>query len=182
MVSFGTTTESDNDVETTWYGYLECLISTLIYSAQGVSTKYYGDKYFRHKLGLHLADDFLLMFGMGIFVFLFFWPAFFILDAAGIENFEFPTSKSDIITVILPVILDIIFIGSYMLGITLSGPVLMSVGSLSIIPVSFIVDVWLHGLEVTALAISGSFLIFCSFVLMQFPAYKIFPCIRPSTQ
>ena len=178
MVSFGTKKESDNDIETTWYGYVECIISTLIYSMQGVGAKYYGDKYFRRDLGLEMADDFLFMSGMGITSILCFWPGFFILDVAGIEEFVFPATMNDIITVVLPIILDGIFIGSYLLGITLSGPVLMSVGSLSVIPASFICDVWFHGLEVTGLAVCGSCLIFISFLLMQFPIKKIVPCIK----
>ena len=177
MVSFGSSKESDNDVETTWFGYIECLISTLIYAIQGVATKYYGNRYFRHELGLELADDFLFMVGMAIFVFLTFWPGLIILNAIGIEMFVFPTTYQDIMTVILPVLLDGIFIGSYMAGITLSGPILISVGSLAVIPVSFIVDVWLHGLQVTVLAVCGSFLIFLSFIIMEMPIKKIMPCI-----
>eukprot|EP01084_Bolivina_argentea_P158150 275529_1 len=180
MVSFGTTKESDNDIQTKWYGYVECITSTILYATQGITTKYFGDKYFRHNL--EIADDFLLMVGIGIFVFIFFWPGLIILHMTGIETFSLPKTTQDILTVILPMLLDAIFVASYMTGITLSGPILMSLGSLTIIPVSFIVDVWLHGLEITIFAVIGSLLIFVSFIVIEIPTHKLVCCIERKNQ
>eukprot|EP01084_Bolivina_argentea_P284348 487311_1 len=176
MVSYGTTTESDNTVQTTWYGYVACLIAMLLQSAALVITKYFGNKYFRYNF--EMADNFVLMIGMGMCVFICFWPGLIVLDITRIEIFAFPKTYDDVITVVSPILIDSVYIGSLLTGITLTGPVFMSIGTLMIIPVSFIMDVWLHGLKVTLLAIIGSLLIFIGFIVIETPTKKLIPCVK----
>eukprot|EP01083_Nonionella_stella_P001941 5584_1 len=174
MVSFGTTIESDDEVEPSWYGYVLCIASTICFSIQTVSTKYFGDKYFRTKH--KLADNFLLMSGMGLFLFTCFWPGFIVLHYTGAEKFSLPTTYNEIMTCLIPVCLDAVYTASYMAGVTLGGTVFMSLGALAVIPISFIADVWLHGLDVTMLAVCGSLLIFISFIVIEIPTSKVIKC------
>merc|ERR1712154_310947 len=122
--------------------------------------------------------DFLLMFGMGMFAFLCLWPGFIVLNVTGIEPFALPQTYDDFVTIILPLLLDAVFIASFIIGITLNGAIFMSLGALAVIPASFVVDVWFHGLEVTWLAVIGSFFIFFSFVVIEIPTKKITACYK----
>ena len=171
LVSFGTQSSNDADVNVKWYGYVLCVVSTIVCAAQSVSTGYVGSKHFRKHM--EIADNFLLMVGMGLFAFLCFWPGMFILSAMGVEELVLPKNFDEMFEVLTICAMELVFSGGFMTGIALSGPIFMSLGTLSVIPLSFVADVWLHGLQITVSAVIGSILIIFSFVLIEIPMPKM---------
>eukprot|EP01084_Bolivina_argentea_P035177 65253_1 len=171
-VSFGTTKEDRHDIKTTWYGIAFCLASTIIYAIESVLNKYLGNKYFRKHL--EVIDNFFLQIIMGFFVFIAIWPGIIVLHFTNIEIFALPgNNKNDILTVVLPALFQTVFVASWMTGITLTNPVIMSLGILMIIPCSYIVDVIIWELEITFVGVLGSLMIILSFVIIEIPKERV---------
>eukprot|EP01084_Bolivina_argentea_P205924 351691_1 len=175
LVSFGTKDDSSN-ITVTWYGYVIAIISMMGYALQTVLTKFYGDKYFRN--GLEIADDFMLLTLMGFACLLLLWPGIFVVDLINSnvfgESFIIPKTFDEIMAATLPIVLEAVFVASFMTGITLTSPMLISLSAMAVIPLSFALDVILHGIQITAMAIFGSLLIFASFIMIEMPIPKMF--------
>ena len=169
-VAVGTQSDSDDDNTNTTNGIILTLISTILYAIYEVSVKYYGDKYFDQRR--IVQDTLYFQFMMGIWTIFTMWPFFFLFDWTGIETFVWPNGRDEWLSVILPIGLDIIFTAAFFTGISLTNAVIVAMGTLLVIPVTFFADVIWHGYTITLSAVIGSLLIFIGFLLMEVPIIK----------
>jgi len=109
---------------------------------------------------------------MGLFCLLTFWPGIFIVDKIGLETFELPRNKADVIGIAVACGMDFVWGATFILGISLTNPVLMAMCGLLVIPLTFIVDIALFDLEITGMTIIGCILIVIGFTLMEAPIVK----------
>ena len=171
-VALGTSSESSDDDETTntTYGIILTVISTVLYAFYEVSVKYFGDKYFDQRR--IVQDTLYFQFMMGIWTIFSMWPFFLIFDWTGVEKFKWPNGSEEWLSVILPIVLDLIFTAAFFTGISLTNAVIVAMGTLLVIPVTFFADVIWHDYTITLSAVIGSLLIFMGFLLMEVPVVK----------
>ena len=90
----------------------------------------------------------------GLTIVTLFWPFFFILDAAGIEKFEWP--NHDVWMMLgINMSLDCCFNLLLLLGINMTSPLFISVGSLLTVPASILSDKIAHNYMFPPLAWVG---------------------------
>ena len=105
---------------------------------------------------------------MGIWSLLTLWPGFFLLHYTGIEPFELPSAdKSRMLA--LNTFLDALYNLLLLVGILITSPLYMSLGSMLVVPATVAADWLLHGKVLPPQAGGGVFLILCGFVLLQLP-------------
>eukprot|EP01084_Bolivina_argentea_P248386 415464_1 len=182
LIGFGTDKQSDKEQKNTWYGILECLISTFGFGLLEVMIAIWGKKYFENsdnKSKLENVNSKLLMQGiMGILCFLTLWPGMFVLDWTQIEVFELPKTQTDMLSIVLPSIMDTVYAGAFIIGISLTNPVFMAVCQLLVIPITFLYDVIFNGLKITYMGVLGTLFILVGFLLMELPLAKYFNSIK----
>ena len=97
-------------------------------------------------------------------------PWFFdFLDATGLEPFELPETKADLIGLVVVACIELVWNACFVIGVSLTNPVLMSMVGLLIIPLTFIFDFAFYSLSVSKLTVCGSLLIVIGFILMESP-------------
>jgi len=149
------------------FGLLEVIISIF-------GTKYFSneqDKNEENKLNKVNSKLFMTAI-IGILCLLTMWPGIFILNWTKVEIFEFPTSKADKLSIVLPAIMDTLYATAFIVGISLTNPVFMAVAQLLVVPITFFYDVMFNGLTITFMAMSGTVCIFIGFLLMELPITK----------
>ena len=108
----------------------------------------------------------LVLGTMGAFTLLTLWPLFFILDATGVEPFEWPNrSKAQLLA--LNTGLDSIYNLLLLMGISTSSPLVISLGTMLVVPATMAVDWAVHGATMSWGALGGVLLIAVGFLLMQ---------------
>ena len=106
---------------------------------------------------------------MGLFSLLTLWPFFFLLDRIGIEPFEWPSvDKAKLLA--LNAGLDAIYNLLLLLGIVISSPLWMSIGTMLVVPATILADWALNGTVLTGQVAAGIVLILFGFIVLQLPA------------
>ena len=178
LIGWQTQNQSDKDQKDTWYGYVEEAVSVIVYAVVEVYISIVGKKHFEgnnHEkhARLNKVNSKLLMEGMmGVICFLTLWPGIFLLNWTEIEVFELPTARADILCVVVTAAMDCVYVAAFIIGITLTNPVVMAVAQLLIIPISFLWDALFNGLNITLMGILGTMLILIGFLLMELPIHK----------
>ena len=103
---------------------------------------------------------------MGTFTLLTLWPLFFVLHYSGAEPFELP-SASKTALLALNTGLDSVYNLLLLYGITVSSPLVMSLGTMLVVPASLAADWVLHGATMSWAALGGVVLIGVGFLMMQ---------------
>merc|ERR1712154_350078 len=111
-----------------------------------------------------LKNMFFFQFMMGCTILLCCWPGFFVLNYFGVEIFVFPSS-SEWCSVLILTALNVAWCASILIGVTFSGAMFMSIGTLLVIPFSYIVDVVLYDLVITKISFIGSLFVIFDFIL-----------------
>jgi drug/metabolite transporter (DMT)-like permease len=127
-------------------------------------------------LSSHLELSFMMLGLAGVMTALCVWPVLLILDASGVEPFLWP-SPAKWRLLLINASLDTIFNLCMLAGILASSPLVVSVGSMMVVPTSIIVDYILHGTVLHALAIVGVVLVVLGFVILKLPP-RLFRCGR----
>ena len=181
FIAFGTNKESDNEQQNTWYGIVECLISTFALGITEVCVKIFGDKYFSQSTQSIQANKkdiinskIFLQALIGICCLCTMWIGIIILHLLGIETFELPKTKQDILIIGVPAIMDTIYAAAFIIGICVMNPVFIAVFQLLVIPITFIYDITFNGLSITTMSVCGALFIFVGFLLMELPITKYF--------
>ena len=175
LIGFGTSGESDKNAKNTWYGYVEVFISLVGYGLLEVYIAIVGKKHFSKKDDTKLDkinSKLFMQAMMGILCFFTLWPGLLILSLTGIEKFELPQNKADILSIVIPGLMDTCYAAAFIVGIALTNPVFMAIAQLLVIPVSFVYDAIFNGLTVTVLGVLGSLTIIIGFLVMELPIKK----------
>ena len=150
------------------------LFSTITFSILETLVNYVGNKWFRKDR--QIQDTLLLQSIMGLETLLIWWVLFFIWQWTGLESFELPSTKKQVVSIVFTSIMDLLYNGAYFVGITLLNAFLMAMSSLLVIPISFIALAIIYSDDPTVLGILGAIMIFIGFILLELPFKKIFPC------
>jgi len=152
-------------------GYIFVIISTLLYSFYEVLYK----KYAVDPKASSSASDAILTLGlMGLCNFLFLWPGVWIVHITGFETFELPPTNV-LIKMVISACLDGTFNILLLLGVMLTSPLLISVGSVLVIPGSILADFIVHHYVLPPLALFGIGLIIIGFVGLNLAEFWSFP-------
>lgn len=118
---------------------------------------------------LRKAENAALVLGaIGVASLLLQWPLFFVFDAAGVEPYELPSpAKARLLA--LNAGLDTLYNFLLLLGIAVTSPLTMALGSMLVVPASLLADWALHGVVPTPGAGAGIGLICLGFALLQAP-------------
>lgn len=115
---------------------------------------------------LKVVEHTMLFIGLlGVWTILLAWPGIIIVDKTGIESFELPHGKS-LQGILITMGLDALFNCLLILGIVISSPLFISVGSLLTIPASVVSDWLLHGTVLPILSYMGMLAIVVGFLLL----------------
>ena len=118
-------------------------------------------------IGLGDERDALLVLGMvGLCTLLFLWIIVLVLSASGIEPY-LPPPAANTRKVMTVCMLDLFFNGFLLVGISASSPLTVTVGTMSIIPVGFVVDVVRNSYTPTILAVVGSCAVLAGIVALN---------------
>lgn len=164
--------------QNTWYGIVGAVADMFMFGLSEVmlgivSTKYYSNIGDNPHTPLNTINSKLLMQGvMGICCIFTFWIGIPILHFSGYETFELPRTRSEVLVLLIPAVMDMLFVCALIIGISLTNPVFIAVAQLMVIPVGFLYDSIFNGLTVSAMAIVGSVLIFIGFMIMELPVQK----------
>ena len=105
--------------------------------------------------GLGDERDGLLILGfIGLLTFFLGWIPLPLLSVAGLETFVMP-SASTAVKVMTVGLSDLVFNGFLLVGIRASTPLIITVGTMMVIPVGFVVDVLTKGYELHPLGVFG---------------------------
>ena len=180
LIGFGTSGQSDKNAHNTWYGYVELFISLTGYGLLEVYIAIVGKKHFSNDNDSKLdkVNSKLFMEAMiGFLCFFTLWPGILILTWTEIETFQLPKSKADILSIVIPAIMDTLYAGAFIVGIAMTNPVFMAVAQLLVIPVGFMYDVMFNGLTITFFGVFGTLFILIGFLMMELPIKKYFNSI-----
>ena len=169
MIScFGTESEDNPSVEPNTFGIVMVLCSAVIVALMQVMMHRVEQTHFDQEDSLQKLKDMLFFqFLIGTAVVTLWWPGFVVLDLLGIEPFMFPVGDEQWIKLFAFSALCFSFVIGWLIGITYRGALFMSLGILLVVPVSFVVDVWFYGLEISAVTIAGTVCVVVGFLLMQ---------------
>lgn len=119
------------------------------------------------------ADSFHTLGMIGLWSIALLPPFMPLLDAAGLEPFEWPPAP-DIPLIALNIGLDLCFNSLLLVSISLTGPVFVSLGTTFVVPASLVVDWFIHHTELSPRAFVGVALILVGFVvLLQRPPERL---------
>jgi len=168
LISFSSPSSSDKT--SSILGIILCVVAMTVFSLFEVLFKYFGHKYFR--FGYELSDTLLFQSGIGLMNLLLFWPFIIILHYTEFESFGLPSNYEELINgLLLPCFLDFLFTSSLLCGITLCGPIFMSIGLILVIPISFFCDIIIFQKEPISIinieSIAGACCIIIGFILIQ---------------
>jgi drug/metabolite transporter (DMT)-like permease len=104
---------------------------------------------------------------IGLFHSLLNWPGLLILDATGVETFELPEARAGE-SLMVTMVMDSAFNVLLLIGIALTSPLFISVGSLLTIPASILSDWLVHGRVMDGGALGGVAMIAVGFLLLTF--------------
>ena len=169
LISFlGQESEHNDDVHQNALGLALCLTASVIYALMQVMMARFERQLFDQEDHFQKLKDVLFFkFMMGLSVFTLWWPGFFILDLVGLESFVFPDTVTLWMNVMTLSAVVLTFVISYLIGITYSGPLFMSVGTLLVVPTGYVVDIYLYDLSLSTFTVLGSSCIVVGFLLMQ---------------
>jgi len=139
-------------------GFFWVLASTIVYS---LAETVYGK--IVHNRGLSWHFSFLFLGLMGAITALFLWPVIIIVDVIQYEVWEFP-SLFVLGYYVLYSFLDTIFNVGFFIGIHLTSPLFMAVGTLLTIPVSILVDKFWHNIDLPWISFIGMLLVVLGFL------------------
>ena len=121
----------------------------------------------REGVGLGDARDALLVLGLvGLANMLLLWLAVPLLDVAGAEAFERP-SRATMWKVARVCASDLVFNALLLVGIRASTPLVMTVGTMAVIPTGFAVDLVRKGYRLSALGVVGSLCVIGGIALLS---------------
>lgn len=110
---------------------------------------------------------------MGVFVICTLWPVFIILNYSGVEPFVLPTpDKARLLA--LNMFLDVIYNVLLLFGISVASPLVVSLGTLLVVPGGMLADYLAHGTVLSGQAIGGVFLIVAGFLLLELKVPAVF--------
>ena len=169
MISFfGTESEDNPSVEPNTFGIVMVLCAALSVALMQVMMHRVEQTHFDQEDSFQKLKDMLFFqFLMGAAVLTLSWPCFVVLDRIGIEPFMFPVGGEQWIKLFAFSALCVSFVLGWLVGITYSGAMFMSIGTMLVVPVSFVVDVWFYDLEISAVTIVGTVCVVVGFLLMQ---------------
>jgi drug/metabolite transporter (DMT)-like permease len=150
---YGTNTDGN-----TLAGFIWVLASTLAYS---LTETLYGKLV--HTQGVSLNFSFLFIGLIGSITVLCFWPIIIIVNVTEYEIWQMPT-LFDLSYYVLYAFLDTIFNVGFFIGIHLTSPLFMAVGTLLTIPVSVLVDKFWHQIDLPYTAFIGMILVVLGFL------------------
>jgi drug/metabolite transporter (DMT)-like permease len=116
--------------------------------------------------GSHLAVMLAVIGLMGVSTLLFFWPAVVAAGAAGVETNALPADPQVKYLLIICVIVAVLNNVLLMCALCLTSPLVVSVGSLLVMPVSSAIDWLVHGYAVRWQTALGCVLVATGFVLL----------------
>jgi len=165
---FGAESEDNPSVDPSSFGVALCLIAAVVVALMQVMMHRVEQRHFdQGDVVQKLKDMLFFQFLMGVAVLTLWWPGFIVLDVSGIEPFVLPQGDEQWMKLIGLCALSLVFLMAYLVGITFSGALFISVGTLMVVPVSYVVDVWLYDLELSAVTIAGTVCVVIGFLLMQ---------------
>ncbi|KXS12224.1 hypothetical protein M427DRAFT_125966 [Gonapodya prolifera JEL478] len=102
------------------------------------------------------------------------WPGFFILNALGIENLEFPKDEQSLKTLIISLVLNALigtFLSDYiwLIAVLLTSPLIVTVGLSLTIPLAMVGEWFLDGIAVKLLHVLGGALVVAGFLGVTVP-------------
>ncbi|KAA0176022.1 hypothetical protein FNF27_02414 [Cafeteria roenbergensis] len=120
-----------------------------------------------------------LMMGLfGVATLLFVWPLIPLLDATGLEPFEWPIPAQKWEMMMLNAALDTVYNVLLLIGILISSPLVISVGVMMVVPSSMVVDGILHNTRFQPLAYGGVALIVLGFLVLKLPERMLHRAMR----
>lgn len=184
MVSLFGSGAHEEGANSTVFGYIAVVISTLLYAifevlykkvsrVPTISISPWSEK---NNIGpsTHTSpsiwDSFLFMGLMGLSNIFFFWPISLLLNWTKIEVFEFP-EKPIFIGLLVTTVMDATFNLLLLFSISLTSPLFVSVACLLTIPVSVVADLFVHKFLLPVLALVGIGLIGIGFVGINLAEY-----------
>jgi len=144
--------------QNTVVGFIWVLASTLVYS---LAETLYGKLIHTQDVSWHFSFLFLGM--MGSITVLFLWPIVVIVHYTKVEVWEFP-SLFVLGYYVLYAFLDTIFNVGFFIGIHLTSPLFMAVGTLLTIPLSVVVDKLWHNINLPWTSYVGMVLVILGFL------------------
>ena len=165
---FGKEKENNSNIDPTYFGIILCLSASVIYALFQVKMNQIEKKYFDQNNEYNKFKHMLFFqFLMGFNILLLCWPGFIILDYFAIEIFVFPLNTTEWVSIMIITSLSFTYCITILIGITFSGALFMSIGTLLVIPFTYIMDIWLYNLIITPISIIGTVFVIIGFVLMQ---------------
>eukprot|EP01084_Bolivina_argentea_P056437 103304_1 len=160
--------EDNSSVQPDLFGILSCLSAALIYALFQVQMNAIEQQYFDQTNNYNKFKNMLFFqFMMGANIAVLTWPGFLILNYVGVESFVFPLNGNEWISIMILSTFTITYCITYIIGICFSGALFMSIGTLLVIPFTYVVDIWLYQLVITPVSVIGSCFVIIGFVLMQ---------------
>jgi len=144
--------------ENTVAGFIWVLASTIVYS---LAETLYGKIIHSQDVSWHFS--FLFLGLMGSITVMFLWPIVVIVHYTKVEVWEFP-SLFVLGYYVLYACLDTIFNVGFFIGIHLTSPLFMAVGTLLTIPLSVVVDKFWHNIDLPWTSFIGMALVVIGFL------------------
>lgn len=160
---------SDGAVSTSVTGIIFVLAASALFAAWEVGFKFVSHKYLR--ADQQLSDTLLFQSGIGLVNLLLFWPFLVLLHYTAIEPFQLPSNREQVISVLLPCLMDSTFTAALLCGITLCGAMFMAMGMILVVPVTFFADIIVFKKQsadiINIYSVLGAAFIIFAFVLLQ---------------
>lgn len=115
--------------------------------------------------------SFMTLGMVGLFHSLLNWPGILILDATGVETFEWPEARAAE-SLLVTTVMDSAFNVLLLCGIALTSPLFISVGTLLTIPASILSDWIVHGRVMDGGALGGVAMIAVGFLLLTYAEWR----------
>lgn len=112
--------------------------------------------------------SFLVLGLIGICTLILLTPVIPLLDAVGLEPFEWP-SVEKLSLLIANASMDVVYNVLLLLGILLTSPLFMAVGCMLVVPASILADWLVHGSTLSPQALAGACIVVSGFAVLKAP-------------
>merc|ERR1719499_1580438 len=146
-------------------GMLFCLISTVCFGVVKPLIALFDELYFPTMPPMQSA---LFMQGfLGVLAPFVLSPGIVFLHYMDVEPFEMPSSKDDVLSLVVPSMILLVYFAALVVGIAVTDAVFMSVMQLLVIPGTYLSDYVCHHVSVALPAVFGSVLIVLGALLLE---------------
>ena len=117
-----------------------------------------------------MCDSLFYQFMIGLATIVTMWPVFIVLHGLNIKSFELPKNQTECISVLIPMMMDLVGAALLYSGISLTSALLVTMASPFAIPLTYFVDiVFRNEKHFGVMTTCGTLLIIVGFIFVEIP-------------